>query len=434
MGIQVRRTFDGAPRAYQVQVKLGDRMFIKSFPTRPEAEEFLRLAKEAQAREKLRARDEAYQAALKDPATAPLRALTVRDVLNWHAGVVGTQAARDAARLANKRAGDARVFELSADWCRDFCERLLRPQDGGAKGGTLARESVAASLSLIKTACARKADALGIPRMQLGLGREHLPKSVMCFKIRERRLGKGEEALVRAALAHCPESAEAPSRTTARHCQLVFDFAIEACASRNEALGLPWSEIDEAAGVWRLSAARSKSGAARDIALSEKALATLRELREDRAGDDPRVFHRLPSMHAFEKRWSVAMKTARITDLRFGDLRHEGLMRRLEGSHLGVAELARQLGRSPKTARRYSMVRAAAESEAHESARAFVETYSQLRKSFRATKLGSPARARIVAHMEALLEKRQLEGALSAEDAAASRAAFPKLPPSPRRL
>ncbi|MGE4240693.1 tyrosine-type recombinase/integrase [Ramlibacter sp.] len=432
MGIQVRRTFDGAPRAYQVQVKCGERMVIKSFRTMPEAETFLRLAKEAQAREKLRARDEAYKAALKDPATAPLRALTVREVLDWHAAVVGTQAARDAAHLAKKRAGGARVFELSADWCRDFCERLLRPQDGGRKGGTLGRESIAASLSLIKTACARKADALGIPRMQLGLGHEHLPKSDKCFKIRERRLRGGEEALVRSALADCADSAEAPPQTAARHCQLVVDFAIETCASRNEALRLSWSEIDEAAGVWRLPATRSKSGNAREVALSKKALATLKELGEDRAVDNALVFHRLPSMHSFEKRWREAMKNAGIEDLRFGDLRHEGLMRRLEGSHMGVADIARELGRSRKTARRYSMVREAEQSEAHERARAFVETYAQLRDSFRATKPGSPARARIVAHMEALLEKRELEGALSAADAAAARAAFPKLPP--RRL
>jgi integrase len=430
MGIKVKRAFDGSPRGFEVTCRDSGQTACRTFQTRLEAEEFLRGVQAAKEREKMGKRAEAFEAALRDSATAPLRNMKVREVLDWHASFVGTPVARQAAALAKTRAGGVRVFELDGDWCRAFCERLLRPQDGGAKGGTLARASIVSSLSLIKTACARKADDLGIPRIPLPLSYEHLPKSNKFRSIRERRLKDGEEALVRAALAYGSGAAEAPSGSVARHCQLVFDFAIETCASRGQALLLPWSEIDDAAAAWRLPATRSKSGKPLVIELSAKALATLAELREDRAPASALVFHRISSVACFEKRWQDAMRRAGIEDLRFSDLRHEGLMRRVEGAALGVDELQRQFGRSRKTVRRYSLARPSL--EAMERAREFVETYAQLRKSARATTPGSPARARIVAHMDALLEKRELEGAMSAADAAAARAAFPKLPP--RRL
>jgi integrase len=48
-----------------------------------------------------------------------------------------------------------------------------------------------------------------------------------------------------------------------------------AAARRNEIARLEWSELDLAAGVWRLPAHRAKTGAAREIPLTEHAVATL---------------------------------------------------------------------------------------------------------------------------------------------------------------
>lgn len=413
MAIRTIRNFKGEPRAYQSTASYFGRKTCKSFATPVEAEQYEQEVKKRETREKIRLRQLAFQKAVSDGKSAALTNLPVASVLDWHARHFAYAGLAKATSQLKRRLGCARVCELNDDWTRTFCARLLRASDGGAQSGDLARETIAAWISLIKTACARKAAELAVDCPPLGLGYEHLPKKRKA--IRERRLQGDEAERIRHSLGRircrrindnegCAD-VDAPLRTVGRHYQLLFDFVIETCAAQTEAVLLQWSEIDLVAGMWRLPATRSKSQQERAIQLSTKAMALLRELAHDRGEGSDRVFHRLPEVDSVSRQWNVVMKQLAIADLRFSDLRFEGMMRRIADP--ASRDCFREvLGRSHKTARRYSF---ASEAVLSDRDRAVNETLTQLRAALRPMGPRDPARARIVERINALLEERKLE-------------------------
>jgi integrase len=62
---------------------------------------------------------------------------------------------------------------------------------------------------------------------------------------------------------------------------LALQWLILTCARTNETLGARWSEVDLAAALWTIPAARMKSGRTHSVPLSDRALAILKQARDE---------------------------------------------------------------------------------------------------------------------------------------------------------
>lgn len=126
---------------------------------------------------------------------------------------------------------------------------------------------------------------------------------------RERRASSGE--LDRITERCSPEMAR------------LIRFAVETCMRRQEIVGMRWSDVDLERATLHIPV--TKTGKARTIRLSQQAIALLREQRSD----NERVWSYAPD--TVTKGFNRACRAAGIVDLRFHDLRHEGISRLFEG-------------------------------------------------------------------------------------------------------
>ena len=129
---------------------------------------------------------------------------------------------------------------------------------------------------------------------------------------RERRLKQGEYERLRAAC----------SETKVWYLWPMIEIAVETCMRRGEILGLEWKHIDFARSKALLPS--TKNGRSRWVPLSPKVIHLLERLPKE----DYRVFPITDV--AVRQSWDRLRRRARITDLTFHDLRHEGISRQFE--------------------------------------------------------------------------------------------------------
>ncbi len=112
-----------------------------------------------------------------------------------------------------------------------------------------------------------------------------------------------------------------------KHLKNILILALETCLRRRELLTLEWADVDFTAGVIRARATNTKTEKAREIAISERAREALSELcAAAPAGYTGRIFPYSELGSSFEG----ACKDAGITGLRWHDLRHSGISRRVQ--------------------------------------------------------------------------------------------------------
>lgn len=129
-------------------------------------------------------------------------------------------------------------------------------------------------------------------------------------------------------------------------------LAVETAMRQGELLSLTWSDVDFDKRVAHLD--MTKNGESRDVPLSTRAAQALHELKAMQIDD--RV---VPSTRsAVQQAWGHLRVRAGIPDLRFHDLRHEGVSRLLERG-LNVIEAATISGHKElRMLQRYSHLRA----------------------------------------------------------------------------
>lgn len=106
----------------------------------------------------------------------------------------------------------------------------------------------------------------------------------------------------------------------------ILILAIETGMRRGEILGLKWSDISDNRRVVTL--AMTKNGSGREVPLSQRAFEALRIWKGHPSVDTSTVF----PMRAgtLEQAWRRVLSRAKISGLRFHDLRHEGVSRLFE--------------------------------------------------------------------------------------------------------
>lgn len=129
-------------------------------------------------------------------------------------------------------------------------------------------------------------------------------------------------------------------------------LAVETAMRQGEMLSLTWSDVDLDKRIAHLD--MTKNGESRDVPLSSRALSALVSLRELQL--DERVVPATKS--AVEQAWQHLRARAGCADLRFHDLRHEGVSRLLERG-LNVIEAATISGHKElRMLQRYTHLRA----------------------------------------------------------------------------
>lgn len=158
---------------------------------------------------------------------------------------------------------------------------------------------------------------------------------------RERRLLDEElQALTRASL-----------QTRNSNIFQIVLFALETGMRRGEILSLEWKFVDFQKRVALLPI--TKNGTSREVPLSTKALAVLKEQKAKR---NTRPFP--VNENAFRLGWERLRARAGITDLKFHDLRHEAISRFFELG-LSMAEVATISGhKDPRMLFRYTHLKA----------------------------------------------------------------------------
>ena len=137
---------------------------------------------------------------------------------------------------------------------------------------------------------------------------------------RERRLREGEYERLMAACA----------QTKVWYLQPLIIFAVQTCMRRSEILSLEWKNIDIERS--RALLPTTKNGRSRWVPLSPKVIDLLKTLPRE----NERVFPITDV--AVRQSWDRLRKRAGIIDLKFHDLRHEGISRQFE-SGLNIAQV-----------------------------------------------------------------------------------------------
>lgn len=112
-------------------------------------------------------------------------------------------------------------------------------------------------------------------------------------------------------------------------------LAIETGMRRGEILGLHWSDISHNRRV--ITLALTKNGSGREVPLSQRAFDALMDWQERAPVDESRVFPMTPG--ALEQAWRRLLIRVGIKQLRFHDLRHEGVSRLFERG-LNIVEVS----------------------------------------------------------------------------------------------
>ncbi|XAZ23417.1 site-specific integrase [Sinorhizobium sp. B11] len=102
--------------------------------------------------------------------------------------------------------------------------------------------------------------------------------------------------------------------------------AIETGMRRSEILGLKWNNVSHNRRVITLE--MTKNGSGREVPMSQRAFDAITDWKSRADSDQPRVFPMAPG--SLEQAWYRLLVRAKVTGLRFHDLRHEGVSRLFE--------------------------------------------------------------------------------------------------------
>ncbi len=170
---------------------------------------------------------------------------------------------------------------------------------------------------------------------------------------RDRRLEKGEEKRI---LVACDGMYKDP-----KGWKLLIGLALETAMRTGELLGMRWEEIHLAHRFHAIPKEREKTRKGRQVPLSTKALAILKELRKRNRQGKGRIFDSLPRTSLqLGRGFKRITKRAGCNNLRFHDLRHEATSRFFERTNLQTMEIAMITGHTDlKTLSQYANLRPA---------------------------------------------------------------------------
>lgn len=124
------------------------------------------------------------------------------------------------------------------------------------------------------------------------------------------------------------------------HLRSLVIAAVDTGLRRGELFKLDWTDIDFDSRMIHLPAIKSKTGKARDVAMTSRVYDELLKLQEARQDDQSLVFGITDNI---KRAWATACRLAGIEDLHFHDLRHSFVTRAISAG-VPVAEAMKTSG------------------------------------------------------------------------------------------
>ena len=167
---------------------------------------------------------------------------------------------------------------------------------------------------------------------------------------RERRLEDGEEQRL---LDACNRM-----RVSKVEWKRLIQLALETAMRLQELVKICWKDVNLEQRFINIPAEIVKTRTARQVPLSKKALALLREHESSMRKKGDRVFWQWKNPSRVSHSFKRITKNAECVDLRFHDLRHEATSRLFERTSLSMMEIAAMTGHTDlKTLKRYIRLR-----------------------------------------------------------------------------
>jgi integrase len=139
---------------------------------------------------------------------------------------------------------------------------------------------------------------------------------------------------------------------------LIAEFAVETSARLQEILKSEWKHIRISQRTFEIPEENVKTGAARIVPLSTRALDILKKLEEKKKEKEQRIFYFWKDSSTVSKGWRRLIVRAKIENLTFHDLRHEGISRLYEKTDLTDTEIMSITGHSSaELLKAYSVLR-----------------------------------------------------------------------------
>lgn len=246
----------------------------------------------------------------------------------------------------HKRSASTEGYRIKAVMKRDIAYRTLAMLTSADVATYRDARLKAVSTSSVIRELNTLAHAIDVARKEWGV---HLAQNPVRMirrpsppRGRDRRLEAGEEQRI----------LDAADEGRSEYMRPLIVLAIETAMRQGELLSLTWDDIDFAKRIAHLD--MTKNGESRDVPLSTRALEALHTLKHMQVDD--RVIPSTKS--AVQQAWGHLRDRAGVLDLRFHDLRHEGVSRLLERG-LNVIETATISGHKElRMLQRYSHLRA----------------------------------------------------------------------------
>lgn len=238
--------------------------------------------------------------------------------------------------------GPVKVGELTERWIEDYIALMRRTHT--VRAAPYSYSTIFKQMILVKAAIkwrARRLEIKSVPEFNFS-AKEMFPAD---WEVeRERRLEKAEQSKLRQLF-------RAMKGRESFFWRLLMILAVETAARQSELIKATWSEITEIDGLcfWTIPKHHNKSRRARVVPLNTTAVRALRFLRRLADPNDPRLFHCFNSAGVVSKLFHDWVKECEIEDLRFHDLRHEGVPRFvLRERNFTVDEVMRIVGHRGK--------------------------------------------------------------------------------------
>jgi len=228
-----------------------------------------------------------------------------------------------------------RLDELKPSFFTAFVNKALKTKSN--KGELYAAASIAKFFLVMTRAYRWYALPFDIDTTTHPFSNKYLPKGWMVE--RERRLEPAEEIALRLYFRKAKH----------RYPWLcLFNLALETAARLQEIVLSSWDEFDLQRGVWTIPKQHTKAKKTRSVPLSERAILALKLLSTVyKPAKGKRLFQCFSSPERVSAAFVDIVKSTKIEDLHFHDLRHEAISRMvLTRRNMSVYEIMKIVGHS----------------------------------------------------------------------------------------
>ena len=222
-----------------------------------------------------------------------------------------------------KAVGTITIGQLRPSWVDNYVDQMRQTKT--LRDTFFAYESIFAQLCFINAVMKWRCKKLDFDRRRLTIDTDSWPNNWQ--NKRTRRLWDGEEAALMSTLA----AIDSPARA---HWGLLVRLCIETCARLQELVYAEWPEFSKNERYWNIPSGHTKAKNGRQMPLTDKAKAALRELKALASPANPRIFHPMGSPDSVSCLFHRYAVKARLVDFRFHDLRHEGISRFVSSQYL----------------------------------------------------------------------------------------------------